>query len=118
MASFDLTTNDGFESAKKFVNASAAIIAAGTLLGPVGALTVFAGKKLFNMLSSEEATEAQTKMAQTLIKEGKENGVDNMEIIVDNKVGLSLDGQVIEGCPIKATLGSNNKMTLKVQYKA
>ncbi|MDD7741767.1 MAG: hypothetical protein PUJ19_03320 [Campylobacteraceae bacterium] len=41
-----------------------------------------------------------------------------MEITVDNTVGLSFNGSQIDGCPIKATFGSNDKMTIKVQYKA
>ena len=117
MASFDLTTQNGFNTAKDFLSSNKSGIL-DFIQNPATALIKMALEKGYDLLTQKDKIEAQKDMVSTLIKQGKENGVDNMEIIVDNKVGLSLDGQVIDGCPIKATLGSNDKMTIKVQYKA
>ena len=117
MASFNLTTQNGFNTAKDFLSSNKSGIL-DFIQNPATALIKMALEKGYDLLTQKDKIEAQKDMVSTLIKQGKENGVDNMEIIVDNKVGLSLDGQVIDGCPIKATLGSNDKMTIKVQYKS
>lgn len=117
MASFDLTTQNGFNTAKDFLSSNKSGIL-DFIQNPATALIKMALEKGYDLLTQKDKIEAQKDMVSTLIKQGKENGVDNMEITVDNTVGLSFDGSQIDGCPIKATLGSNDKMTIKVQYKA
>ncbi len=117
MASFDLTTQNGFNTAKDFLSSNKSGIL-DFIQNPATALIKIALEKGYDLLTQNDKIEAQKDMVFTLIKQGKENGVDNMEIIVDNTVGLSFNGSQIDGCPIKATLGSNDKMTIKVQYKA
>ena len=117
MASFDLTTQNGFNTAKDFLLSNKSGIL-GFIQNPATALIKMALEKGYDLLTQKDKIEAQKDMVSTLIKQGKENGVDNMEITVDNTVGLSFNGSQIDGCPIKATLGSNDKMTIKVQYKA
>ena len=117
MASFNLTTQNGFNTAKDFLLSNKSGIL-GFIQNPATALIKMALEKGYDLLTQKDKIEAQKDMVSTLIKQGKENGVDNMEIIVDNTVGLSFNGSQIDGCPIKATLGSNDKMTIKVQYKA
>ena len=117
MASFDLTTQNGFNTAKDFLLSNKSGIL-GFIQNPATALIKMALEKGYDLLTQKDKIEAQKDMVSTLIKQGKENGVDNMEITVDNTVGLSFDGSQIDGCPIKATLGSNDKMMIKVQYKA
>ena len=117
MASFDLTTQNGFNTAKDFLSSNKSGIL-DFIQNPATALIKIALEKGYDLLTQKDKIEAQKDMVSTLIKQGKENGVDNMEIIVDNTVGLSFNGSQIDGCPIKATLGSNDKMTIKVQYKA
>lgn len=117
MASFDLTTQNGFNTAKDFLSSNKSGIL-DFIQNPATALIKMALEKGYDLLTQNDKIEAQKDMVSTLIKQGKENGVDNMEIIVDNTVGLSFNGSQIDGCPIKATLGSNDKMTIKVQYKA
>ena len=117
MASFDLTTQNGFNAAKDFLLSNKSGIL-GFIQNPATALIKMALEKGYDLLTQKDKIEAQKDMVSTLIKQGKENGVDNMEITVDNTVGLSFNGSQIDGCPIKATLGSNDKMTIKVQYKA
>ena len=117
MASFNLTTQNGFNTAKDFLLSNKSGIL-DFIQNPATALIKMALEKGYDLLTQKDKIEAQKDMVSTLIKQGKENGVDNMEIIVDNTVGLSFNGSQIDGCPIKATLGSNDKMTIKVQYKA
>ena len=117
MASFDLTTQNGFNTAKDFLSSNKSGIL-DFIQNPATALIKIALEKGSDLLTQKDKIEAEKDMVSTLIKQGKENGVDNMEIIVDNTVGLSFNGSQIDGCPIKATLGSNDKMTIKVQYKA
>ena len=117
MASFDLTTQNGFNTAKDFLSSNKSGIL-DFIQNPATALIKIALEIGYDLLTQKDKIEAQKDMVSTLIKQGKENGVDNMEITVDNTVGLSFDGSQIDGCPIKATLGSNDKMTIKVQYKA
>ena len=117
MASFDLTTQNGFNTAKDFLSSNKSGIL-DFIQNPATALIKMALEKGYDLLTQKDKIEAQKDMVSTLIKQGKENGVDNMEIIVDNTEGLSFNGSQIDGCPIKATLGSNDKMTIKVQYKA
>ena len=117
MASFDLTTQNGFNTAKDFLSSNKSGIL-GFIQNPATALIKMALEKGYDLLTQKDKIEAQKDMVSTLIKQGKENGVDNMEITVDNTVGLSFNGSQIDGCPIKATFGSNDKMTIKVQYKA
>ena len=117
MASFNLTTQNGFNTAKDFLSSNKSGIL-DFIQNPATALIKMALEKGYDLLTQKDKIEAQKDMVSTLIKQGKENGVDNMEIIVDNTVGLSFNGSQIDGCPIKATLGSNDKMTIKVQYKA
>ena len=117
MASFNLTTQNGFNTAKDFLLSNKSGIL-DFIQNPATALIKIALEKGYDLLTQKDKIEAQKDMVSTLIKQGKENGVDNMEITVDNTVGLSFNGSQIDGCPIKATLGSNDKMTIKVQYKA
>ena len=117
MASFNLTTQNGFNTAKDFLSSNKSGIL-DFIQNPATALIKMALEKGYDLLTQKDKIEAQKDMVSTLIKQGKENGVDNMEITVDNTVGLSFNGSQIDGCPIKATLGSNDKMTIKVQYKA
>ena len=117
MASFDLTTQNGFNTAKDFLSSNKSGIL-DFIQNPATALIKMALEKGYDLLTQKDKIEAQKDMVSTLIKQGKENGVDNMEIRGDKTVGLSFNGSQIDGCPIKATLGSNDKMTIKVQYKA
>lgn len=52
-----------------------------------------------------------------LIEAGKANGVDEMEIKLDNKKGLHIDAPIDEKCKIDTVIGSDEKVTIKVKYK-
>ena len=67
-------------------------------------------------LDKLSSSKDQGKIAEELIRKGKENGVKEMEITIDNNkwFGLSVP---IEGVNIKAKAGSDEKTHLKVTYK-
>lgn len=78
------------------------------------------GKAINNTISSvltnETEIEIQKKAAIDIIRAGKEHKVDELEITMDRKVGISLQG-TIEGVPTELIIGQSGKMTLKVKYK-
>ena len=97
MKLFDLTTNSGKIDAILFA------------FNPILGLAKLALDKL---LSSKE----QGEIAMELIRKGKEQGVKEMEITIDNKKGFDF-GIPIEGVNIKAKAGNDEKIHLKVIYK-
>lgn len=101
MKTYDLTSKEGMLDA----------IATYQLFGfnPILGLAKLALDKL-------SSSKDQGKIAEELIRKGKENGVKEMEITIDNNkwFGLSVP---IEGVNIKAKAGSDEKTHLKVTYK-
>ena len=98
---FDLTTKEGIKSSLGFIVAV-----------PSGMIISYLLKSIFG----SNRTEAQTEMAEKLIKKGKENGVDEMDITMDNSRGFKLKVP-IEGVNIETKLGADEKMHVKVKYK-
>lgn len=105
MEIFDLTTKDGMEIAKKYVLNYFE-------LTPVGMLYNI-GKMIFD----SDSVKKQGKTVEDLIKAGKEKGVDEMEIILDNKKGFHFDAPIDEGIKIDTVLGSDEKVRIRVKYK-
>lgn len=101
---FDLTTVEGMQIAKGFISKVIFNTPLYRLLDM--------GKRLIG----SEATKEQGEVVRKLIKEGKEKGVDEMEIVVDNIKGINL-GIPIEGTDIKLMAGNNENSKIKVKYK-
>lgn len=99
MKRYDLTTKDGFKNA-------ASIIAEPPIFW------------LFRIIFERAVPshEEQRKTAEELIKAGKENGVDEMEITiskgVEGKINVPMDDVKID---VGASIG--DKVTVKVKYK-
>ena len=105
MEIFDLTTKDGMEIAKKYVLNYFE-------LTPVGMLY-----KIGKMIFDSDSVKKQGKTVEDLIKVGKEKGVDEMEITLDNKNGFHFDAPIDEGIKIDTVLGSDEKVRIRVKYK-
>ena len=105
MEIFDLTTKDGMEIAKKYVLNYFE-------LTPVGMLY-----KIGKMIFDSDSVKKQGTTVEDLIKVGKEKGVDEMEIILDNKKGFHFDAPIDEGIKIDTVLGSDEKVRIRVKYK-
>ena len=101
METFDLTTKAGMEIAKKYFE-----------LTPVGMLF-----KIGKMILDSDSVKKQGKTVEDLIKAGKERGVDEMEIILDNKKGFHFNAPIEEGIKIETALGSDEKIKIRVKYK-
>ena len=99
METFDLTTKDGMEIAKKYFE-----------LTPVGMLF-----KIGKMIFDSDSVKKQGKTVEDLIKAGKEKGVDEMDILLDRMDGLKID--VPGDIRLSTEFGSHDKMTIHVKYK-
>ena len=78
--------------------------------------TLSLGKFALEKIFSTNSVEKEKELVAALIKEGKDKGVDEMEIDVNNRRGFDFNIP-IEGIDIKTMVGANEKMRIKVKYK-
>ncbi|WP_179400670.1 hypothetical protein [Burkholderia guangdongensis] len=60
--------------------------------------------------------QAQREAAEAMIKAGRENGAESIEITMDQDAGLGLKGKFGPE-NVEAKVGKSGKMTVKVKYK-
>ena len=102
MKQFNLTTKEGLLAAKELL----------VSLNPVANVLI----KTIEKITSSDNSKEQAKIAERLIKQGKDNNVDEMEITLKNTTGLELKIPT-DGVEITTMLGANETTTLKVKYK-
>lgn len=102
MKHYNLTTIEGLKVAKEVLTSST----------PFANLAVKVVEKILSSDSSKE----QARIAEKLIKQGKENNVDEMEITLRNAKGIDLKIPT-DGVDVTMTVGANEMTTLKVKYK-
>lgn len=102
---FDLTTDQGIKNSFGFL-ASSPILSFLEVGFKIGLKSIFDSKR----------TETQAKLAEDLIKRGKVEGVDEMELTMDNSRGFKLKVP-IDGIDVETKLGADEKMHVKVKYK-
>jgi hypothetical protein len=90
-------------------------------LGPLVPLAlpvalVLDGISLLTSGANEKEIAEQRKVAIDIIRAGKENGVDEIEITMSQKAGVGLSSDV-DGVPIEFIVGASGTMKLKVKYK-
>jgi hypothetical protein len=73
-------------------------------------------KIVLDKLFLTDTTKAQQETAIILIEKGKESGVDEMEITVDNTSGFKLNIPV-DDIKIDTMVGADEKLHIKVKYK-
>lgn len=83
-----------------------------TNVNPIIGIVANLSEKILNSDSSKE----QARIAEKLIKQGKENNVDEMEILLRNAKGVDLKIPT-DGVDVTMTVGANEMTTLKVKYK-
>lgn len=98
---YDLTTKEGLKTCLNVLGQ-----------GPFG----FIVGKLISSIFESKSTEKQAQIVEKLIVKGKEEGVDEMEIIIDNSKGIDF-GVPVENTEIKAKIGADEKTHIKVKYK-
>ena len=79
-------------------------------------LITFAAVSLCLWAIFNPSRKKQKQTAEELIKQGKSNGVKEMEIIMEDRTGLHLDVP-IKDVNIKTGIGSEGKTVVKVTYK-
>ena len=102
---FNLTTTEGRAQALKNYG--------GIVYQP---LVVTLVQKALDSIFSTDTIKQQRKTAIELLKAGQKNNVDEMTIELDETAGIDIEAEV-EGIPVKAMVGKNGKVTLKVKYK-
>jgi len=104
---FDLTTEEGIKSLRK-----------SELIRymPQLDLMLFIAEKAFSVFSNTDTIKEQRQTAVDIIKAGKENNVDEVEITLDQRAGIDLQSDLAE-FPLRAKIGKDGKMNIKVKYK-
>lgn len=105
----DLTTKNGLKNASDFLKKNGVYLAGG-----LPGIAILAVKEI--LFSADKKTNTQIKVAENLIKRGKEQGVDSMTVKVNNKTGAHLKSSM-KDYPLEFTLGSNNDVEVTVKYK-
>lgn len=105
MEKFDLTTKGGYDKASAFLKGYFEMT-------PLGM-----AYKVAKWILDSNTVEKQGKAAEELIKVGKDKGVDEMEIIMDNKKGFHFEAPLEDGVKIDTTAGSDEKLKIRVKYK-
>ena len=72
---------------------------------------------ILDKVFSSDTLKLQKETAEQLIKRGKEEGVDAMEITVNNSRGFKLNMPIDESLKIDTMIGADEKMHIKVKYK-
>jgi hypothetical protein len=72
--------------------------------------------KILDRTCTPPSAEKQAEAAASIIRSGKESGIDKMTIVMDESVGASFKAP-IEGVDISASMGSKGKITINVTYK-
>lgn len=110
---FDISTAEGFKLATDFIASTI-----NSSFSPYGELLKFA-EKIFEKLfghGPEELDRSKRETIERLIRSGKEQGVDEMEIKTKDTRGLKLNVPA-EDITIDFVVGNDNDTIIKVKYK-
>jgi|GEM_PF-1044332 len=64
----------------------------------------------------EKAIKAQRQVAVDIIKAGKDNGASKVRVTLNQKAGIDIGG-ALEGCSMNFSVGTDDNMTIEVEYK-
>lgn len=103
---FDLTNSKGIQKIAELIYPLA-------ISNPTLFLAKYAIDKFTDLTKSWET---QKDVIEKLIKRGKNEGVDEMEITIQNSRGLKLNIPA-EEAQIDTVIGSDEKMHIRVKYK-
>lgn len=100
MEKYDLTKKSGYDKAIALLETSCIITS------PL----LFVSYKVAKWIFDSNSAEKQGKIAEDLIIVGKERGVDEMEITLDNKKGFHFNAPIDESVKIETVLGLMKKL--------
>ena len=110
---FDITTPENRNKAITFLMQNRWLtIFPFTVLGAV----IWDGISALTASANEREIAEQRKVAIDIIRAGKENGADEIEITISQKAGVGLSSDV-DGVPIEFIVGASGTMKLKIKYK-
>lgn len=107
MEKFDFTSKQGLQKIVDVVSSSPAIN------NPTFMLAKYVIDKITDLTKSWEV---QRDTIERLIQKGRENGTDEMEIVINNKRGFKFNAP-IEGTKIDTLIGADEKIHIKIKYK-
>lgn len=119
--SYDLTTPQGIAEAIADYAKKNPLKVAVFAISPFAAISAVLGSTILEKISKlsehpEKMIKAQRKAAVDIIKAGKENGASKVRVTLDQKAGIDIGG-ALEGYALKFTFGTNDHMTIEVDYK-
>ncbi len=114
MKKFDLTTLVGINLANNYVQ--------GIIYDPKTPETMIPSfyellKLLLGGLFGNKEQKEQSEAIEKLIEAGKREGVDEMEVTIRTTKGLKLNIPEAEEIKVDTTLGSDEKIKLRIRYK-
>lgn len=112
---FDLTTSEGLGKVSEFLSNKKVALGLGMMF-PIPSLLYYAGKAMMDKIFT--TPEEQKNVVADLIKEGKKQGVEEMEIIMKDRGGLDLGANIPGDIPvdIKFHAGKDQEIVMKVKY--
>ncbi len=134
---FDLTTTSGLAAAAALLaggSASAAILApAAVVAGPLALLAYHLTRSMSNGRlptsvsgnlqqpppASKSTLNEQAEVAIAILKAGKEQGLSEVEIVLESDVGVDVGAHLPKALNVdlKLKAGRNNKTTVRAKYK-
>jgi hypothetical protein len=112
---FDVRTPEGRRQATEAFDKYGWVIGLPWVYWKVGKAIV-RGVRSLTVDANVKEIEAQKQTAAEIIRLGKEQGVDELEITMSQQAGIGFKSP-IEGTPIEFNVGTSGTMTLKVKYK-
>jgi hypothetical protein len=100
--------------------AKAAMLAGLHILNPFATPMILISDAIQKKVSTiqnrtEKVINAQREAAVAIIKAGKENGVSKIRVTLNQKAGIDIGGS-LEGYSLKFDVGSDDSMTIEVEY--
>lgn len=113
----DLTSKAGLNAALSTIRHAYYIVNIPTMLGMHAAKAI---GSLFSNSDGKSTLKEQEEAAIAIIKAGKENGAESIEIEVEQQAGIKLEGvfkSEYGNGSVDTVFGKSGKMKLKIKYK-
>ncbi len=120
-ASYDLTSLTGVVEAIDILkNRDGYLLLALPLLGPLLGPVPFLAKKAVDYFGSQApVAREQEEIAVNLLKKGRELGLSEIEIVLENDVGIDIAAKLPKelNVDLKLKFGSNTKTIVRAKYR-
>ena len=72
---------------------------------------------ILDLFSNDTTIKNQKETALEIIKAGKQNNVDKIELVLDQSAGIDIAADIDNMANVKAKIGTDGKMRMKIKYK-